>query len=908
VARAGDRQNGRAQREQSVGRVYVKGKSLYVGDSKLPVRGVTYGTFARGEDGQCFPAREQVADDFKGMAAAGINALRTYTVPPCWLLDLAAEHGLRVLMGIDWEDHMAVLEDRRRLGAIQRRVAQAVHETAGHPAVLCYLLGNEIPASIVRWYGWRRMERFLASLYRTAKREDPDALVTYANYPGTEYLRLPFLDLVSFNVYLEQEATFDAYLAHLQTIAGDQPLLVTETGLDSRSHGLLAQQRALSRQIRSACARGCAGIFLFAWTDEWYRGGATIEDWDFGLVDRQRRPKPALAAVSQGFAKMPLPIDPRWPKVSVVVCAFNAEATLDQCLATIRELRYRDYEVIVIDDGSTDSTAAIARRHGVRLLTTENQGLASARNAGLALARGEIVAYLDSDARPDPEWLAHIVATFEQGDYAGVGGPNIPPPEDVGVAECVANAPGGPIHVLLDDRRAEHIPGCNMAFRRSYLEALGGFDPQFRIAGDDVDVCWRVHDRGWAIGFAPGAVVLHNRRGSIRGYLKQQYEYGKAEALLEGKWPAHYNRLGHHTWTGSVYGRTGPTVLSPRRWQIYYGTWGTGLFQSVYHRAPSVLSYLPFLPEWHLVVVALTLLSILSFAWAPLVAAVPLLVLSVGSVVVECARGAKRAVLRGDSSDTGTRLRRRALIGALHFLQPPARLAGRLRAGLSPWRRPHRRGIGLAVPRWRTMSAWSESWQSVEARLRGVEARLRDAAAPARRGGEFDRWDLDVRGGPFGAARLRMVLEEHGAGKQMVRFRSWPRCSKGATALAASSAAVAVLAGTNDAGLVALVLGAIAVAILAWILHDCATAAGILLSAVAGGSVEPMYDAPAGAIPLTYEIAAGPTTAPSAGQVASDALGRGSLTRPPSGNGYPVTGDGDHVALAGDGRTEDYAP
>jgi hypothetical protein len=276
--------------------------------------------------------------------------------------------------------------------------------------------------------------------------------------------------------------------------------------------------------------------------------------------------------------------------------------------------------------------------------------------------------------------------------------------------------------------------------------------------------------------------------------------------------------------------------------------------------------------------------------------------------VMECARGAKRAVLRDDTSHTRTRVRRRALIGALHFLQPPARLAGRLRAGLSPWRRPHRRGVRLAVPWWRTMSVWSESWQSVEARLRRVEECLRNAAAPAWRGGEFDRWDLDVRGGPLGAARLRMVLEEHGAGKQMVRFRSWPRCSKGATALAASSAAVAVLAGINDGGLVALVLGAIAVTIVAWILHDCATAAGILWSAVSGGSIEPTYDAPGEAVRLTYEFAAGPTKAPSVGQVPSEALQRASLTRSLSGNGHLVTGDSDPVALAGDARTEDYAP
>src|SRR5204863_144550 len=79
---------------------------------------------------------------------------------------------------------------------------------------------------------------------------------------------------------------------------------------------------------------------------------------------------------------------------------------------------------------------------------------------------------------------------------AGVGGPNSGPPGDGPIAECVARAPGGPVHVLVTDREAEHIPGCNMGFRKSCLEAIGGFDPQFRTAGDDVDVCWRLQERG----------------------------------------------------------------------------------------------------------------------------------------------------------------------------------------------------------------------------------------------------------------------------------------------------------------------------------------------------------------------------------------------------------------------------
>src|SRR5207245_905156 len=131
----------------------------------------------------------------------------------------------------------------------------------------------------------------------------------------------------------------------------------------------------------------------------------------------------------------------------------------------------------------------------------------------------------------------------------------LPPPNDGWIADAVANAPGGPNPVLLSDSVAEHIPGCNMAFRKDALEAIGGFDPVFRTAGDDVDVCWRLRDRGGLIGYSPAAVVWHHRRKSIRKFWKQQVGYGKAEALLEHKWPARYNSVGQLSWRGRLYGK-----------------------------------------------------------------------------------------------------------------------------------------------------------------------------------------------------------------------------------------------------------------------------------------------------------------------------------------------------------------
>src|SRR3989449_1836892 len=210
------------------------GKFLTNSGEKLWIRGVTYGTFRPRPHGDSYPDPAVAESDLSQIAANGLNAIRTYTVPPRWLLDLAAKHKIRVMVGLPWEQHVAFLEDKACTRRIEERLREGVRSCAGHPAILCYAIGNEIPAPIVRWYGRRPVERYLERLCRAAKEEDPDGLVTYVNYPTTEYLELPFLDLVCFNVYLESQDRLQAYLARLQNLAGDRPLLLGEVGLDSR--------------------------------------------------------------------------------------------------------------------------------------------------------------------------------------------------------------------------------------------------------------------------------------------------------------------------------------------------------------------------------------------------------------------------------------------------------------------------------------------------------------------------------------------------------------------------------------------------------------------------------------------------------------------------------------------------
>jgi glycosyltransferase involved in cell wall biosynthesis len=168
-----------------------------------------------------------------------------------------------------------------------------------------------------------------------------------------------------------------------------------------------------------------------------------------------------------------------------------------------------------------------------------------ARNTGWQAATGQIVAYIDDDAYPDPHWLHYLAYRFMTSDCVAVGGPNIAPPGD----DCglVANAgwAGARARHRYRGRTSRH----NMAFRREALEAVGGFDPRYRTAGDDVDVCWRLQERGGRIGFHAGAMDWHHRRNSIAMYWRQQKGYGKAEALLEENGRSDTTRRGI-VWSG----------------------------------------------------------------------------------------------------------------------------------------------------------------------------------------------------------------------------------------------------------------------------------------------------------------------------------------------------------------------
>jgi O-antigen biosynthesis protein len=513
--------------------------------------------------------------------------VRTYTLPTGDMLEVASERGMFILPDVFYPDWRYLIGGSRRA---QRRVARTAREQvreaarllAGNEQIVGLSLGNEVPADVLRWHGTSVVADTLRELAETVREEDPNRLVTYANYPTAEYLPLESLDFLMFNVFLERRDDFRRYLTRLQTLAGDRPLVLGEVGIAAGdgADGEREQAETLDWQLKTAVERGVAGTCVFSWTDEWWVGGDRVTGWRFGLTREDRSPRPALEVATRWNQRSVRDLYLEWPSISVVICAHNAGETLDECLRHTCALEYPHLEIIVVDDGSTDATPEIAARHPrARLLRIDHSGLAAARNEGFRAAGGELVAYLDADAYPTPEWPYYLALGFDAHDVGGVGGPNLPPPDDPPGAHVVARAPGGPVHVLTSDNRAEHVPGCNMSFWRSVLAELGGFDPIYTAAGDDVDLCWKALDRDWKIGFHPAAVVWHHRRPGLRPYLRQQRTYGRSEALVEARHPERFTPAGTARWRGRIYNSLTPPLTSRR---IYRGEYGAAPYQSVY--------------------------------------------------------------------------------------------------------------------------------------------------------------------------------------------------------------------------------------------------------------------------------------------------------------------------------------
>jgi hypothetical protein len=300
------------------------------------------------------------------------------------------------------------------------------------------------------------------------------------------------------------------------------------------------------------------------------------------------------------------------------------------------------------------------------------------------------------------------------------------------------------------------------------LLEVGCFDPVFRKAGDDVDLCWRLQQAGFRLGFSPAGFVWHARRSTVRAYLRQQAGYGEAEALLARKHPEYFNPLGGGMWRGRIYG-AGPAALRTRRPVIYHGRFGRGMFQSMYAAPPSHALMLATSLEYHVLVTLPLFVLGGTLAWLLPLALASLLV----SLAVCAVAGAQAEIPAGKR-----RLWSRPLVGLLFGLQPIARGWARYRGRLLFAQTPlHSRESLESVSRKHAGHAPVELCYPApadggrEAFLQAVFARLERDGWQHRGDSGWNEFDAEAYGSRWSKLQLSTVDEVSESGRTWVRCR-----------------------------------------------------------------------------------------------------------------------------------------
>ncbi|MDF1826056.1 MAG: glycosyltransferase [Verrucomicrobiales bacterium] len=740
----------------------VSGKFFCSGNGVNFLKVVTFGPFPAGafpDEGIC--QLKSIRDDL------GANAIRVYEIPTLLFLHECARYGLRVFITLPWSQHVDFTRESHVLAEADQLLLETIKRFRGHPAVAGYFIGNEIETTLVRWMGKRQVLEQLERLIDLGHANDPDALFAYANYPSTEYLLPRNQDFVAFNLYLEDRESFARYLSRLQNLAGDKPLLISEFGVDAENHGEDVQSEMLKWHVEEACRAGAAGTTVFAWSDLWQRGGNTIEEYSFGLKRRDDTAKPAMGELKEKWGPLQrgsdeLPLEAT-PSMSVIVCTYRGSATLVECLDSLVALDYPAVELLLVNDGSDNRVSELVAEYDkIREISIPHSGLSAARNIGAEAAQGEILVYTDDDCIVEPDWLRWMAHQFLRNDSVGcAGGPNIPPAPQSAMQAVIAAAPGGPTHVLLTDAEAEHLPGCNLAVRKDVFEEVGGFNPIFRTAGDDVDFCWRVLEAGYDLGFHAAAFVWHHRRFSYRTYFRQQFGYGKAEAMLMPLHRQRFRGLGGAVWKGQVY-----TSRSPVSSFVYHGHYGYEPFQLIYPDENLGMSEVCLHALWWLLAIAL----IVGGFWVGGLF-IPAGLMVAGSVFV-ARRRALRAGIDAAFDGPGARISVALLVLAQGFLRSGSRLA--LGWKDAKWSR------GLEVVTTATLKKVASGWWKLgkERSFWSGEGIARDEFLTAVREiypkaevDETGRTDLILSRGWFWNWALITATEYHEDNKRLTRMR-----------------------------------------------------------------------------------------------------------------------------------------
>ena len=432
-----------------------------------------------------------------------------------------------------------------------------------------------------------------------------------------------------------------------------------------------------------------------------------------------------------------------------------------------------------MDDGSTDDTPEIAAAVpvGALIRQSENQGLSAARNTGIAAATGRD-RRLHRLGLPRRRGLAVLPGggPGATADFAGIGGPNLLPPDDSPVAAAVLASPGRTDARDADGSAGRAHPGLQHGvLRNGRCEEIGGFDPVFRKAGDDVDVCWRLQQRGLHDRVQPGAAS-----SGITGAPRSAPTCGSSAATARPrrcwsrKHPEYFNALGGGIWRGRIYAASkfGVEIRPP---VIYHGLFASAGFQRLYASEPATILMLCTTLEYHLfAMLPLWIVSAL-FPWL-LPVAITGLLLPIGI----CATAGFQAVLPRNRIHWWSR----PLVALLFLLQPIVRGWARYKGRLVPPPRavPDQESLDSIALRnsgqpLDQVQYWSERRLDRLSFVASILRRLQEKAWAHRADSGWSEHDIEISGGPWSHLQLAIVMEDHPDDRQMIRCRlrtRWP--------------------------------------------------------------------------------------------------------------------------------------
>lgn len=267
------------------------------------------------------------------------------------------------------------------------------------------------------------------------------------------------------------------------------------------------------------------------------------------------------------------------PTVSVIIPHFNGRHHLDDCLTSLRHQTFTDFEVILVDNGSTDGSQAYVRACYPEVQVVElaeNRGFTGACNAGYAVAQGEFILLLNNDTETDPHWMAALVETFYRHPQAGIL-----------ASKMLLFDRRDYFHTAGDFYQVDGIPGnrgvwqqdrgqynkkeavfsaCGgaAAYRRALIEKIGFLDDDFFFSCEDVDIAWRAHLAGWQVLYVPTAVVYHKLKatgGSVTG------SYYDGRNFLYLIWKNYPTSLLRRFWWPIVRAQLKITIDALRAWR-----------------------------------------------------------------------------------------------------------------------------------------------------------------------------------------------------------------------------------------------------------------------------------------------------------------------------------------------------